>query len=187
MSDTYWNEVWQDLWLDDLAKGERYQISNYGRIKSYKTDQKEGTVLKGSNIGGYKSVTLRNKMNKRVAKYIHRVVAQTFLEVPSPDHRYVIHLDFNKTNNHVSNLRWATKKEKEMHQNINPNFVRTKSQIKYSKLTEAKVRLLKRKISDPKRKTRLKMLARQFGISEMQLYRIKRGENWGHIEIKEAS
>lgn len=187
MSDTFWNEEWKDLEISDLAPGEHYQISNYGRIKSFKTDPEEGTILKGSNIGGYKSVTLRNKMNKRVAKYIHRLVAQAFLEQPSPDYKYVIHLDFNKVNNHVSNLKWATKKEKEIHQNINPNFVRTKSQIKYSKLTEAKVRLLKRKINDPKRKTRLKMLARQFGISEMQLYRIKRGENWGHIRTSEAS
>jgi hypothetical protein len=29
----------------------------------------------------------------------------------------------------------------------------------------------------------LKMLAKQFGISEMQLYRIKSGENWGHVKI----
>jgi predicted DNA binding protein len=52
-----------------------------------------------------------------------------------------------------------------------------------AKLTESKVRLLKKKIFDPNRKTRLKMLAKQFGISEMQLYRIKSGENWGHVKI----
>jgi DNA-binding Xre family transcriptional regulator len=42
---------------------------------------------------------------------------------------------------------------------------------------------LKKLISDPNRKTRLKMLAKQFGISEMQVSRIKSGENWGHIKI----
>ncbi len=26
------------------------------------------------------------------------------------------------------------------------------------------------------------MLAKQFGISEMQVWRIKSGENWGHVE-----
>jgi hypothetical protein len=43
--------------------------------------------------------------------------------------------------------------------------------------------MIKRKLSDPKRKTRMKMIAKQFGISEMQLYRIKTGENWGHVTI----
>jgi hypothetical protein len=51
------------------------------------------------------------------------------------------------------------------------------------KLTEAKVKILKRKLLDPNRKTRVKMLARQFGVSEMQLYRIKIGENWGHVKV----
>ena len=27
------------------------------------------------------------------------------------------------------------------------------------------------------------MIAKQFGISEMQLYRIKSGENWGNVKI----
>jgi DNA invertase Pin-like site-specific DNA recombinase len=51
------------------------------------------------------------------------------------------------------------------------------------KLTANKVKFIKKRLADPNRTIRLKMLAKQFGISEMQLYRIKRGENWGHIKI----
>jgi len=40
---------------------------------------------------------------------------------------------------------------------------------------------LKKIINNPQRKTRLKIIAKQFGISEMQLYRIKRGENWASV------
>ena len=29
----------------------------------------------------------------------------------------------------------------------------------------------------------MRIIAKQFGISEMQLYRIKSGENWGHVKI----
>ena len=32
------------------------------------------------------------------------------------------------------------------------------------------------------RKTRLKIIAKRFGVSEMQLHRIKTGENWGHVK-----
>jgi predicted DNA binding protein len=53
------------------------------------------------------------------------------------------------------------------------------------KLTSTQVMLLKKKIFDPNRKTRLKFLAKQFGISEMQLYRIKSGENWSHVKIED--
>jgi hypothetical protein len=51
------------------------------------------------------------------------------------------------------------------------------------KLTETKVMRLKKILLDPNRKTRMKILAKQFGVSEMQLYRIKSGENWGHIKV----
>jgi len=182
---TFWNEVWVELTTDNLADSENYQISNYGRIKSFKVEVKDGQIINGSNIGGYKTITLRKISGKRVAKYVHRLVAEHFIERSAEDQIYVIHMDYKKDNNYFKNLQWATKRQKEEHQNVNPNFVKTKKQVKYSKLTEAKVRYLKKRMSDPKRKTRLKMLAKQFGISEMQLYRIKRGENWGHVKVEE--
>ena len=52
-----------------------------------------------------------------------------------------------------------------------------------AKLTETQVIRLKKKLFDPNRRTRLKILAKQFGVSEMQLHRIKTGENWGHIKV----
>ena len=52
-----------------------------------------------------------------------------------------------------------------------------------NKLNSTQVMLLKKKLHDPNRKTRLKIIAKQFGVTEMTLHRIKTGENWGHIEI----
>jgi len=43
--------------------------------------------------------------------------------------------------------------------------------------------LLKKKLLDPGRKTRMKILAKQFGVTEMQLHRIKTGENWGEVKV----
>jgi predicted DNA binding protein len=53
-----------------------------------------------------------------------------------------------------------------------------------NKLTETQVIWLKKKLLDPNRKTRLKILAKQFGVSEMTLHRIRTGENWGHINVQ---
>ena len=46
-----------------------------------------------------------------------------------------------------------------------------------TKLTSTQVLRLKKRINDPNRKTRLRLIEKEFGISEMQLCRIKRGEN----------
>ena len=43
--------------------------------------------------------------------------------------------------------------------------------------------MIKKKIFDPQRKTRMKIIAKRFGISEMQLYRIKSGENWSSVQL----
>ena len=43
--------------------------------------------------------------------------------------------------------------------------------------------LIKKLLANPNQRTRLKMIAKQFGVSEMQISRIKSGENWNHIKI----
>ena len=43
-------------------------------------------------------------------KYVHRIVAELF--IPNPDNKPEIdHIDTNKINNRVDNLRWVTRKE----------------------------------------------------------------------------
>ena len=102
------------------------------------------------------------------------------------DKPYVIHKDFDKKNNKVENLMYVDRKELTEHNKKNPAVIAAKKKAlknpKYSKLTAGRVKLIKQKIFDPNRKTRMRMIAKQFGISEMQLYRIKSGENWGHVD-----
>jgi hypothetical protein len=43
------------------------------------------------------------------------------------------------------------------------------------------VRLIKKMINDPNRRTRLKIIAKRFGVTTMQLHRIKTGENWSDV------
>ena len=93
--------------------------------------------------------------------------------------QYVIHLDFDKNNNLVGNLKWVTKETMFAHQKINPNYKR--GVINYSKLTETEVIRLKKKLARGKNK--LYKLAKEFGITHTQLNRIRKGENWGHVKI----
>lgn len=173
------NEEWKDMVFDDaISDDAKFKISNHGRIINCK-GEKPFLVTK-SYINGYQNLPLKQKRNgKSTSRYVHKLVAQHFLE--QKDGVHVIHLNYDKTDNTVGNLRWATKEEKEHHQFSNPDFINKPKRITYSKLTETKVKLLKRRINDPNRRTRMKIIARQFGISEMQLYRIKNGENWGSV------
>lgn len=176
----YWNEEWKVIDFDDnISENEKFKISNYGRIINCKGE--EDVLQKVTFINGYQNVPLKQKRNgKLTSRYIHKLVAQHFLD--QNDGVCVIHLNYDKTNNRLENLKWATKREKEIHQFSNPEFKNIKRKIpSNAKLTETKVKLIKRKINDPNRRTRLKMIAKQFGISEMQLHRIKTGENWGYV------
>ena len=49
------------------------------------------------------------------------------------------------------------------------------------KLTATQVKKIKSTLADKNRKVTIKRLAENYGVSEMTMYRIKSGENWGRI------
>lgn len=184
MQNDYRNEEWRDVNYDDnISENEIHKVSNYGRIRSFKVNKTEGVLLKPATVQGYPRIKLKQKNSKSTARYVHKLVAESFLSKTNELQEFVIHLDYNKKNNHVRNLKWVTFEEKAQHQLKNPsyNLILEKRRLSNSKLNEVDVRRIKRQINNPNRKTRMKMIAKQFGISEMQLYRIKSGENWGHV------
>lgn len=62
---------------------------------------------------GYKQVKLYNHGFKKHF-YVHRLVAEAF--IPNPKNLpFVNHIDFDKTNNNVSNLEWCTSSENVLH------------------------------------------------------------------------
>tara|TARA_R110002049_G_scaffold6287_1_gene40166 strand:- start:732 stop:1277 length:546 start_codon:yes stop_codon:yes gene_type:complete len=174
-----WKEKWKEIEFDEnISENEKFKISNYGRVINCKGEKE--FLVKEYFINGYQNLPLKQKRNgKLTSRYVHKLVGEHFLE--KNDGIYVIHLNYDKTDNRVGNLKWTTKREKEIHQFSNPEYKNKPRKRTYAKLTETRVKLIKRKINDPNRRTRMKMIAKQFGISEMQLYRIKNGENWRSV------
>lgn len=170
-----------------------YAISNFGRLMSFDESMENGRLIKPGRVEGYTTFRYKIYQNKKIkyfSKMMHNLVAFYFLEKNSVDQVHVIHLDRNKANNHFKNLKWATRADHIIYKKESPlvieamkKLVEFNKQRDGAKMTESKVRLLKMKLADPNRRTRLKILAKQFGISEMQLYRIKSGANWSHVVL----
>lgn len=176
-------EEWRYYYEDDWAEGYEIAISNKGRVMNF-VKSKNGVILKGSAINGYKVFNTKLKNGKRKNFYTHKIVAIAFLDKPE-DGIFVIHKNYDKFDNNLSNLAWVNRKEWETHQDHNPKVIakRKSKRRTYTKLTLGEATILKRKLLDPNRRTRLKVLAKQFGVSEMQLHRIKTGENWGDLKV----
>jgi hypothetical protein len=103
-------EIWKDI---EEYEG-LYQISSLGRIKSvrrYINTRWYGGEIKKSRINRYHMIILY-KEGKSKTFYIHRLVAQTFIE---KSNLQVNHKDGNKLNNSVDNLEWVTPLENIKH------------------------------------------------------------------------
>jgi hypothetical protein len=177
----YWNEKWERIDFPEFDNQIHYEISNYGRIKSFQNTD-EGVLIHGSLIQGYQSLNVRFQ-NKSVNHYIHKLVAKHFCQQNSTKDTFVIHLDYNKLDNRADNLQWADRSKVTEHNKNNPSVINRLIPIrtKNYKLTEGKVMLIKQMLRSDK--SRLKMIAKQFGITHTQLNRIRSGENWKQVKL----
>ncbi len=189
----YPNEQFKEITVDYPVR-KRYAISSAGRLLSFDEDFQDGRILNGSTIDGYKVFRYKVKKadgtlgNKHL--FYYKLVATYFLPRPSEAYAYVLHLDYCRDNDNVNNLRWVTREEQLAHFRKSPRVIQAKKNlIEYNikadgkKLTSTKVIRIKKMLNNPNRTTRIKMIAKQFGVSEMQIQRIKSGENWGHIKV----
>jgi NUMOD4 motif/HNH endonuclease len=180
-------EVWKHLAFSGWRQlRNKYAVSSHGRIASYKQDVlKDGKVLSGSLTTGYRTLNLHRPDNKGTL-YIHREMAKLFLPKPPAAHKYVIHRNHKKTDNHIKNLRWATLEQMIAHQQGSPAKIAYKikqaNRTEGLKLSALQVKKIKSVLSDKNRNITIKRLAEKYGVSEMTMYRIKSGENWGRIK-----
>jgi hypothetical protein len=95
--------------MDDLIEkwrpinGWPYEVSSFGRVRNAC-----GTLMKPSaHPHGYQIAWFRNK-GRRGREYVHRLVARAFLGAPPTDDAHADHIDRDRTNNNLANIRWLT-------------------------------------------------------------------------------
>lgn len=77
-----------------------YSVSDRGRVRKDST----GQMMVLSKNGGYCRIT--------ISKHVHRLVAEAFIDKPEDEAKcWVDHIDGNRANNNVENLRWVTPSE----------------------------------------------------------------------------
>lgn len=166
-----------------------YEVSDTGFVRSldrYETiynrhekpfiRRRKGKVLKLSlGNAGYLTVSLcQSSSGKR--KYVHRVVAETFLKCPK--HLFEVnHLDGDKTNNNLFNLEWTDRRGNSIHSTrvLRKNIG---SKVGTSKLSEEQVLEIKDMLE---RGSSQSHIGRFFNVSNHAIHRIKHGDNWAWL------
>ena len=111
-------EMWKPI--PDLLG---YSVSNKGRIRKDST----GQIMVLSKNGGYARIT--------ISKHVHRLVAQAFLDKPENDEQcWVDHIDGNRSNNNVENLRWVTPSENALSYGYHSRIKNKKRKVKATHL-----------------------------------------------------
>jgi hypothetical protein len=180
-------EVWKPLQFPGWKHlRKKYALSSHGRIASYYDNvHEDGKLLEGSLTTGYRTLNLHRPGNNGTL-YIHRELARLFIPKKTPKHKYVIHVNHNKLDNAVKNLKWATLDEMIAHQQNSPAKIAYKevqaNRTVGLKLNANQVKSIKKVLNDKNRKITIKKLAEKYGVSEMTMYRIKSGENWGRVK-----
>ena len=171
-------EIWR--WIQGYEN--LYQISNYGRVKSFPRNGtgKEVKILRpGFNKFGYLIVTL-SKNNKPSYPRIHRLVAKTF--IPNPENKpEVNHKDGNKFNNYYENLEWVTSSENNRHAH-NTGLRNPKPYRPNSKLTEKQVRWIRKNYIPYSKEFGAAALARKFNMNVNNMRKLIHGERYKNVE-----
>ena len=175
----------KEIWKPVVEWEGLYEVSNLGRVRSLQreTTHKNGTVQpipqKMMKLSVATNGYIRISFNKPGAVknvMVHILVINAFVG-PCPKGQEVGHLDGNRKNNNLENLRYMSKQCNAafcIEHGTDPVGSRNPN----SKLTDTDVRFIKTLIRDG---FRPRHIAKIYGVTASNIGHIKSGRQWGHI------
>lgn len=173
-------EIWKSI---SLYEGQ-YEVSNKGRIRSLMTNHGVSYIkilALYKEKKGYPTVKLHKKDIGKTFR-IHNLVLQSFVG-PRPKGYCCRHLDGNKENNNLNNLKWGTYRENWEDKVLHGTNTKPKGKLGSSsynaKLNEKIVKIIKYllKYDCFKRKE----IAQIFDISTSVIQHIAKNRSWKHV------
>ena len=147
---------------------EDYNVSSFGRVKSFKNGKVK--IMKPKlYMNGYLYIGV-TKNNKQKAVLIHLLVARLFLQ-NNENKREVDHVDGVKFNNYVGNLRWSTSKENKAFA-YQLGLMKVGENHHNSKLTNEQVIFIR---ENPEKLTR-EQLAKKFNVDMATISNVQMGK-----------
>ena len=175
-------EIWKKI-----SGWERYEVSNYGRVRSLWIGGKGGSykrkkpIIKAQclSVWGYPEVRLcQDSVSKKFRT--HRLVAKAFIPNPS-DRREVNHKDGNKENNIAYNLEWATRSENMLHVfRVNKSPTMRGERNGHARLTASEVQEINQMWKTGN--FLQKEIALEFRIARTTVNAIVNGYTWAHLK-----
>lgn len=148
---------------------------NYEALKSGRVRSKYKELKQYLNPYGYMTVNL-HKDGKQYNRRVHRLILQTFN--PTNDSSLLgCHKDGDRTNNHLSNLKWADQKENYNDARIHGTAPALETHGS-AKLTRHKVREIRKAIESGEMQ---KDVAKRYGVHRSLIYQITKGKIWKQI------
>lgn len=153
------HEVWRDVKNYEGL----YQVSNMGRVKSFRGSKVR--ILQGHiNLNGYVTVAFTTGGHSK-SFFVHALVAQAF--IPNPAKKDTVnHKRGKKSDNRVSELEWLTRSENMKHA-FRIGLVKAKR-----RLSDDDVRYIRKVYKKGNHRLGAKALARQFGLDEKTIWLI---------------
>lgn len=99
----------EEIWKPAIGYEGTYDVSNIGRVRSVR---KSKILVQVISNNGYPRVRTMLVTGVARRELVHRMVALAFIGIPPEGHECA-HLDGNRLNPSLSNLRWKTRKDNE--------------------------------------------------------------------------
>lgn len=176
--------ITQETWKPVVGFEGWYEVSDLGRVRRSAPGRRTcaGRICTTSrNTYGYRQVDIHVN-GKSHTTTVHKLVTAAFLG-PRPDGMQVDHIDGDKTNNRLENLRYVTAGD-----NIRHCYrLAREGRIPHngfgeanasSKLTIEQVRMVRHLLSIGMPATQI---AKRYGVSDRAIGKIRNGQTWTHV------